>query len=216
MDVYETGWWFVSDGELNVLEDILTEAPDQDDELYNPESEREISDKKGTVVKSVILTVEKSLILTCDCEKETRFYLYLCDLAGTKRKNEHSDSRDLKRPRPSSRQGPSRSSSNNKRSSGPHLSSSSSKKLGSSPRGRHAGSGGYCHDYYEERKSRRVTREGTRSRGGEDMRRRESQRDLESLSQVWFFSFFSYLNMFCNANFKCWGKKQNNYLHSSD
>lgn len=39
---------FVSDGELNVLEDILTEAPDQDDELYNPESEREISDKKGT------------------------------------------------------------------------------------------------------------------------------------------------------------------------
>ncbi|XP_076019821.1 YTH domain-containing protein 1 isoform X2 [Genypterus blacodes] len=36
------------DGELNVLEDILTEAPDQDDELYNPESERDISDKKGT------------------------------------------------------------------------------------------------------------------------------------------------------------------------
>uniref|UniRef100_H3D6T6 YTH domain-containing family protein n=1 Tax=Tetraodon nigroviridis TaxID=99883 RepID=H3D6T6_TETNG len=118
------------DGELNVLEDILTEAPDHDDELYNPESEREISDKKGT-----------------------------------KRKNEHSDSRDLKRPRPSSRQGPSRSSSNNKRSSGPHLSSSSSK------------------DYYDERKGRRGTREGTRSRGGEDMRRRESQRDLESLSQ---------------------------------
>lgn len=37
-----------SDGELNVLEDILTEAPDQDDELYNPETERDISDKKGT------------------------------------------------------------------------------------------------------------------------------------------------------------------------
>lgn len=39
---------FFSDGELNVLEDILTEAPDQDDELYNPETERDISDKKGT------------------------------------------------------------------------------------------------------------------------------------------------------------------------
>lgn len=36
------------DGELNVLEDILTEAPDQDDELYNPETERDVSDKKGT------------------------------------------------------------------------------------------------------------------------------------------------------------------------
>lgn len=40
----------VSDGELNVLEDILTEAPDQDDELYNPETERDISDKKGTML----------------------------------------------------------------------------------------------------------------------------------------------------------------------
>lgn len=38
----------LSDGELNVLEDILTEAPDQDDELYNPETERDVSDKKGT------------------------------------------------------------------------------------------------------------------------------------------------------------------------
>lgn len=37
----------LSDGELNVLEDILTEAPDQDDELYNPETERDVSDKKG-------------------------------------------------------------------------------------------------------------------------------------------------------------------------
>uniref|UniRef100_A0A8D3DIF8 YTH domain-containing family protein n=1 Tax=Scophthalmus maximus TaxID=52904 RepID=A0A8D3DIF8_SCOMX len=36
------------DGELSVLEDLLTEAPDQDDELYNPESERDVSDKKGT------------------------------------------------------------------------------------------------------------------------------------------------------------------------
>ncbi|KAK1884311.1 YTH domain containing protein 1 [Dissostichus eleginoides] len=40
------------DGELNVLEDILTEAPDQDDELYNPETERSVSDKKGTKRKS--------------------------------------------------------------------------------------------------------------------------------------------------------------------
>lgn len=37
-----------ADGELNVLEDILTEAPDHDDELYNPESERDVTDKKGT------------------------------------------------------------------------------------------------------------------------------------------------------------------------
>lgn len=37
----------VPDGELNVLEDLLTEAPDHDDELYNPESERDVSDKKG-------------------------------------------------------------------------------------------------------------------------------------------------------------------------
>lgn len=36
-----------ADGELNVLEDILTEAPDHDDELYNPESERDLIDKKG-------------------------------------------------------------------------------------------------------------------------------------------------------------------------
>lgn len=38
-----------ADGELNVLEDILTEAPDHDDELYNPESERDVIDKKGTL-----------------------------------------------------------------------------------------------------------------------------------------------------------------------
>ena len=37
----------LADGELNVLEDLLTEAPDQDDELYNPETERAINDKKG-------------------------------------------------------------------------------------------------------------------------------------------------------------------------
>ena len=35
------------DGELSVLEDILTDAPDQDDELYNPEAEHELADKKG-------------------------------------------------------------------------------------------------------------------------------------------------------------------------
>lgn len=117
-------------------------------------------------------------------DKNNSIHPNLCFLTGTKRKNEHSDIRDLKRPRPSSRQGPSRSSSNNKRSSGPHLSSSSSKKLSSSPRGRHAGTSSYCHDYYDERKGRRGSRDGTRSRGGEDMRRRESHRGLESISQV--------------------------------
>lgn len=54
---------FVSDGELNVLEDILTEAPDQDDELYNPESEREVSDKKGKAQKYI------SVHVRFDCEK---------------------------------------------------------------------------------------------------------------------------------------------------
>ncbi|XP_031177432.2 YTH domain-containing protein 1 isoform X2 [Sander lucioperca] len=125
------------DGELNVLEDILTEAPDQDDELYNPETERAVSDKKGT-----------------------------------KRKSERSDSRDLKRLRPS------RSSSNKR---GPPL-SSSSKKVASSPRARHAAAS-YRHEYYEERKGRRGAREVTRSRAGEDARRREAQRGLEALSQ---------------------------------
>lgn len=37
-----------SDGELNVLDDILTDAPDQDDELYNPDSEQDKNEKKGT------------------------------------------------------------------------------------------------------------------------------------------------------------------------
>uniref|UniRef100_A0A3Q3JHV8 YTH domain-containing family protein n=1 Tax=Monopterus albus TaxID=43700 RepID=A0A3Q3JHV8_MONAL len=40
------------EGELNVLEDLLTEAPDQDDELYNPETERDVPNKKGTKRKS--------------------------------------------------------------------------------------------------------------------------------------------------------------------
>ncbi|KAG7218996.1 hypothetical protein INR49_005896 [Caranx melampygus] len=135
------------DGELNVLEDLLTEAPDQDDELYNPESERDVSDKKGT-----------------------------------KRKSERSDSHDLKRLRPSSSHGPSRSSSSNKRAPGPPPSSSSSKKTVSSPRGRHPPTS-YRHEYYDDRKGRRSTREATRSRGGEDARRRDSQRGQEGLSQ---------------------------------
>ncbi|KAM8828968.1 YTH domain-containing protein 1 isoform 1-T1 [Spinachia spinachia] len=133
------------DGELNVLEDILTEAPDQDDELYNPETERAVSDKKGT-----------------------------------KRKSEGSGSQDLKRLRPSAGHAPSRSSSTNKRVPVPSL--SSSKKVSSSPRGRHAAAS-YRHEYYEERKSRRGAREATRSRGGEEVRQRDSQRGVEGLSQ---------------------------------
>uniref|UniRef100_A0A4W5P4W3 Uncharacterized protein n=1 Tax=Hucho hucho TaxID=62062 RepID=A0A4W5P4W3_9TELE len=39
-------------GELNVLDDILTEAPDQDDELYNPESEHHVNQKKGSKRKN--------------------------------------------------------------------------------------------------------------------------------------------------------------------
>uniref|UniRef100_A0A8D0GXR8 YTH domain-containing family protein n=1 Tax=Sphenodon punctatus TaxID=8508 RepID=A0A8D0GXR8_SPHPU len=34
------------DGELNVLDDILTDAPDQDDELYNPDSEQDKRSKR--------------------------------------------------------------------------------------------------------------------------------------------------------------------------
>uniref|UniRef100_A0A3B3Z963 YTH domain-containing family protein n=1 Tax=Periophthalmus magnuspinnatus TaxID=409849 RepID=A0A3B3Z963_9GOBI len=41
------------DGELNVLEDILTEAPDQDDELFT-NTETEITDKKGTNTETEI------------------------------------------------------------------------------------------------------------------------------------------------------------------
>ncbi|XP_058473695.1 YTH domain-containing protein 1 isoform X1 [Solea solea] len=134
------------DGELNVLEDLLTEAPDQDDELYNPESERDVSDKKGT-----------------------------------KRKSERSDSHDLKRLRPSASHARSRSSSN-KRVPGPPL--SSSKKTAPSPRGRHSTSSSYRHEYYDERKGRRGTREAPpRSRIREDARHRDSQRGLEVLPQ---------------------------------
>ncbi|XP_014876866.1 YTH domain-containing protein 1 isoform X2 [Poecilia latipinna] len=123
------------DGELNVLEDLLTEAPDQDDELYNPETERDVGDKKGV-----------------------------------KRKSERSDSQDVKRLRPSSGHAPSRSSAKRALSS----------KKPSSPR-RHATA--YHHEYYEERKGRRGPREGPRSRGAEDDRRRESQRGVEALSR---------------------------------
>ncbi|XP_060696273.1 YTH domain-containing protein 1 isoform X1 [Hemiscyllium ocellatum] len=40
------------DSEVNVLDDILTEAPDQDDELYNPESEQDITEKKASKRKN--------------------------------------------------------------------------------------------------------------------------------------------------------------------
>ncbi|XP_060103830.1 YTH domain-containing protein 1 isoform X1 [Heteronotia binoei] len=40
------------DGELNVLDDILTDAPDHDDELYNPDNEQDKSEKKGSKRKS--------------------------------------------------------------------------------------------------------------------------------------------------------------------
>ncbi|KAF7239072.1 YTH domain-containing protein 1 [Varanus komodoensis] len=40
------------DGELNVLDDILTDAPDHDDELYNPDSEQDKNEKKGSKRKS--------------------------------------------------------------------------------------------------------------------------------------------------------------------
>ncbi|KAK4817834.1 hypothetical protein QYF61_000669 [Mycteria americana] len=45
-------FFYFSDGELNVLDDILTDAPDQDDELYNPDSEQDKSEKKGSKRKT--------------------------------------------------------------------------------------------------------------------------------------------------------------------
>uniref|UniRef100_A0A3Q3N0Y6 YTH domain-containing family protein n=1 Tax=Labrus bergylta TaxID=56723 RepID=A0A3Q3N0Y6_9LABR len=55
------------DGELNVLEDLLTEAPDQDDELYNPETERDISDKKGMGnTTNTLIKIELIFLSRCD------------------------------------------------------------------------------------------------------------------------------------------------------
>lgn len=52
-----------SDGELNVLDDILTEVPEQDDELYNPESEQDKNEKKGKVsIIFVKMSVYRDLI----------------------------------------------------------------------------------------------------------------------------------------------------------
>lgn len=93
-------------------------------------------------------------------------------LLGTKRKSERSDSQDVKRLRL-----PSSHASSTKRS----LGSSASSKKSSSPRGRP--SAVYRHDYYEERKRRRGSRDGVRSRRGEDVRRRDFQRGPE-ITQV--------------------------------
>lgn len=45
------------------MEDLLTEAPDQDDELYNPETERDVSDKKGIETLLIILLILLLIIL---------------------------------------------------------------------------------------------------------------------------------------------------------
>lgn len=55
--------FLLSDGELNVLDDILTEVPEQDDELYNPESEQDKNEKKGKIsVIFVKITVYRDSI----------------------------------------------------------------------------------------------------------------------------------------------------------
>lgn len=52
-----------SDGELNVLDDILTEVPEQDDELYNPESEQDKNEKKGKIsIIFVKISVYRDLV----------------------------------------------------------------------------------------------------------------------------------------------------------
>lgn len=145
-----------------MLEDLLTEAPDQDDELYNPDTERDLSDKKGALVSRCSAGVEAGVTLNPGSR-----------LLGTKRKSERSDSQDLKRLRL-----PSSHASSTKRGLG---SSASSSKKSSSPRGRP--SAAYRHDYYEERKRRRDSRDAVRSRRGEDGRRRDLQRGPD-LNQV--------------------------------
>uniref|UniRef100_A0A3Q2X8Z0 YTH domain-containing family protein n=1 Tax=Hippocampus comes TaxID=109280 RepID=A0A3Q2X8Z0_HIPCM len=118
------------DGELTVLEDILTEAPDQDDELYNPQTERHITDKKGstrTILSSIYLFLSSiphfAVFTFLGCFETLG---HIC-VVGTKRKSDHSECHDRKRLRGSSGHTPSRSSSANKRGSGAPLSSSSSK-----------------------------------------------------------------------------------------
>uniref|UniRef100_A0A3Q2YVC1 YTH domain-containing family protein n=1 Tax=Hippocampus comes TaxID=109280 RepID=A0A3Q2YVC1_HIPCM len=108
------------DGELTVLEDILTEAPDQDDELYNPQTERHITDKKGstrTILSSIYLFLSSiphfAVFTFLGCFETLG---HIC-VVGTKRKSDHSECHDRKRLRGSSGHTPSRSSSANKRGS---------------------------------------------------------------------------------------------------
>lgn len=58
------------DGELNVLDDILTEVPEQDDELYNPESEQDKNEKKDQKEKvtewSLLTQSDRSLLFIQD------------------------------------------------------------------------------------------------------------------------------------------------------
>lgn len=61
--IFLTLIFLFSDGELNVLDDILTEVPEQDDELYNPESEQDKNEKKGKIsIIFVKISVYRDLI----------------------------------------------------------------------------------------------------------------------------------------------------------
>lgn len=61
--IFLTLIFLFSDGELNVLDDILTEVPEQDDELYNPESEQDKNEKKGKLsIIFVKISVYRDLI----------------------------------------------------------------------------------------------------------------------------------------------------------
>lgn len=65
LSVITQSYVLFSDGELNVLDDILTDAPDHDDELYNPDSEQDKSEKKGMLINQLGVPPEskKSQIL---------------------------------------------------------------------------------------------------------------------------------------------------------
>lgn len=68
----------ISDGELNVLDDILTEVPEQDDELYNPESEQDKNEKKGKIsvcFVKITVCIEKNVFILFFCTGSLRHFI---------------------------------------------------------------------------------------------------------------------------------------------
>lgn len=152
----------------------MTDAPDQDDELYNPESEHDINEKKGTFI--ILVHIVRSFYRRSRSENIYSFEsLNFTNVSGSKRKNERGDSQDTKRLRSSghtTRQTVKRAG---------HSAGSNGKKT-SNPRGRHAPD-----DLYEDRKShggRGSAPQSDLSKGYGDKgmsRSRDSQRRIKPL-----------------------------------